>query len=182
LQREEAREARACIRLNGAALQAWTALSKPEKERLAAAFKEIIAYYAASRRLPIPPLHIVLQATDTIATAYTVCEQEKKKLQEQLAELEEEVEELKQRLATEQTHKQQLETITRQLDEERGKLQQLERQQAQLKDKIKHMENQLDRLATILCPHEDKIKTILAGDQKATVELEALCWKRRVQT
>jgi Fe-S cluster assembly scaffold protein SufB len=182
VQREEAREARACIRLNGAALQAWASLTKPEKERLAAAFKEIIAYYATSRRLPIPPLHIVLQATDTIATAYTVCEQEKRKLQEQLSDLEEEVEELKQRLATEQAHRQQVETIARQLEEEKARTQQLERLQAQLRDKIKHLEGQLERLATILCPHEDKIKKILAGDQRATVELEALCWKRRSQT
>ena len=182
MQREEAGGARACIRLSGGALQAWSSLTKPEKERLAAAFKEIIVYYAASRRLPIPPLHIVLQATDTIATAYTVCEQEKKKLQEQLAELEEELEELKQRLTAEQAHRQQVETLQRQLEEERGKLQQLERLQAQLKDKIKHLEGQLEKLATTLCPYEDKIKAIIAGDQKATVEIEALCWRRKTQT
>jgi chromosome segregation ATPase len=182
LQREEAREARACIRLNGAALQAWTTLSKPEKERLAAAFKEIIAYYATSRRLPVPPLHIVLQATDTIATAYTVCEQEKRKLQEQVAELEGEIEELKQRLTAAEAYRQQAETLSRQLEEEKAKEGQLERLQAQLRDKLKHMENQLDRLATTLCPHQDKLKQLVAGDQRAVLEIEALCWKKKTQT
>jgi len=179
LQREEAGGARACIRLSGGALQAWSSLTKPEKERLAAAFKEIIVYYAASRRLPIPPLHIVLQATDTIATAYTVCEQEKKKLQEQLAELEEELEELKQRLTAEQAHRQQVETLQRQLEEERVRANQLERQAEQLKERIKHVEAYVERLATILCPHQDKVKQLLAGDRRAEVELEALCWRRR---
>jgi DNA repair exonuclease SbcCD ATPase subunit len=182
LQREEAGEARACIRLSGATLQAWSSLTKAEKERLAATFKEIIVYYVASRRLPIPPLHVVLQATDTVATAYTVCEQEKKKLQERTAELEEELEELKQRLAAEQAYRQQVEALQRQLDEERGKLQQLERLQAQLKDKIKHLESQLDKLAQILCPHADKLKQMLAGDQRVVVEIEALCWRRKTQT
>lgn len=181
MQKEEAGEARACIRLSGGALQAWSSLTKAEKERLAAAFKEIIAYYATSRRLPIPPLQVVLQATDTIATAYTVCEQEKKKLQEQVAELEEEVEELKQRLATGETYKQQVETLSRQLEEERNRVQQLERQLVQLKDKLKHMEGQIDRLATTLCPHQDKIKTMLAGDHRAALEIEALCWRRKAQ-
>jgi chromosome segregation ATPase len=182
LQREEAGEARACIRLNGAALQAWSSLTKAEKERLAATFKEIIAYYATSRRLPIPPLHIVLQATDTVATAYTVCEQEKRKLQERTADLEEELEELKQRLAAGEAYKQQVETLSRQLEEEKVKEGQLERLQAQLRDKLKHMENQLDRLATTLCPHQDKLKQLVAGDHKAVLEIEALCWRRKAQT
>jgi chromosome segregation ATPase len=182
LQREEAGEARACIRLSGGALQAWSSLTKAEKERLAAAFKEIIAYYAASRRLPIPPLHIVLQATDTVATAYTVCEQEKRKLQERVADLEEEIEELKQRLTAEQAHRQQVEALQRQLEEERGRLQQLERQAEQLKERIKHMEAYVERLASILCPHLDDLKALVRGDQRAEVELEALCWRRRGKT
>jgi predicted nucleic acid-binding Zn-ribbon protein len=182
LQREEAGEARACIRLSGVALQAWNSLTKPEKERLAATFKEIIVYYVASRRLPIPPLHIVLQATDTVATAYTICEQEKKKLQERVADLEEELEELKQKLMTEQTYRQQIEALTRQLEEEKARAQQLEKQKEQLRDRIKHMENQLERLATILCSHADKLKQMLAGDSRAVVEIEALCWRRKAQT
>jgi cell shape-determining protein MreC len=181
LEAEAGQEARACIRLSGGALQAWNSMSRSEKVRLATLFKELILYYAASKRLPIPPLQVVLQATDTVATAYTVCEQEKRKLQERTAELEEEVEELKQRQATEQTYRQQIEALTRQLEEERGKLQQLERLQAQLKDRIKHIEGQLEKLAQMLCPHQDKIKTILQGDQRATVEIEALCWRRRAQ-
>jgi chromosome segregation ATPase len=179
LQREEAGEARACIRLNGAALQAWTTLSKAEKERLAATFKEIIAYYATSRRLPIPPLHIVLQATDTIATAYTVCEQEKRKLQERVAELEEELEELKQRLAAEQAYRQQIEALSRQLEEEKARAQQLEKQLKQVKEKAEHTDRYVERLASILCPHLDDLKALVRGDQRAVVELEALCWKRR---
>jgi DNA repair exonuclease SbcCD ATPase subunit len=182
LQKEEAGEARACIRLSGGALQAWSSLTKAEKERLAATFKEIIVYYVASRRLPIPPLHIVLQATDTVATAYTICEQEKKKLQEKVAELEEEVEELKQRLATGEAYKQQIETIARQLEEEKARAQQLEKQREQLRDRLKHVENQLERLVATLCPHEDEIKKILVGDSRAVVEIEALCWRRKTQT
>jgi predicted nucleic acid-binding Zn-ribbon protein len=182
LEAEAGQEARACIRLSGGALQAWNSMSRSEKVRLATLFKELILYYAASKRLPIPPLQVVLQATDTVATAYTVCEQEKRKLQERTADLEEEIEELKQRLATGETYKQQVETIARQLEEEKARAQQLERLQAQLRDRIKHMENQLERLATTLCPHEDKLKQMLAGDSRAVVEIEALCWRRRAQT
>lgn len=179
MQREEAGEARACIRLSGGALQAWSSLTKAEKERLAAAFKEIIAYYVASRRLPIPPLHIVLQATDTVATAYTVCEQEKRKLQEQVAELEEELEELKQRLTATEAYRQQAETLSRQLDEEKARAQQLEKQLKQVKEKAEHTDRYVERLASILCPHLDDLKALVRGDQRAVVELEALCWKRR---
>jgi cell shape-determining protein MreC len=182
LEEEAGLEGRVCVRVSKEVGEAWATLSRPEKVRLAATFKELILYYATSRRLPIPPLQVVLQATDTIATAYTVCEQEKRKQQEQLAELEEEVEELKQRLTAEQAYRQQIEALNRQLEEEKARAQQLERLQAQLKDKVKHMEGQLEKLATILCPYEDKLKTMLAGDQRATVELEALCWRRREKT
>jgi predicted nucleic acid-binding Zn-ribbon protein len=182
LQREEAGEARACIRLSGGALQAWSSLTKAEKERLAATFKEIIVYYAASRRLPIPPLHIVLQAADTIATAYTVCEQEKKKLQEKVADLEEELEEIKQKLTAEQAYRQQIEALNRQLEEEKARAQQLEKQLKQVKEKAEHTERYVEKLASILCPYLDDLKALVRGDQKATVELEALCWRRRAQT
>lgn len=182
MQREEAGETRACIRLSGGALQAWSSLTKAEKERLAATFKEIIVYYAASRRLPIPPLHIVLQATDTIATAYTVCEQEKKKLQEKVADLEEELEELKQKLTAEQAYRHQIEALNRQLEEEKARAQQLEKQLKQVKEKAEHTERYVEKLASILCPYLDDLKALVRGDQKATVELEALCWRRRAQT
>jgi DNA repair exonuclease SbcCD ATPase subunit len=181
-QEARAQEARACIRLSGGALQAWNSMSRSEKVRLAALFKELILYYATSKRLPIPPLQVVLQATDTVATAFTVCEQEKRKLQERVADLEEEIEELKQRLTAEQTYRQQVEALNRQLEEERSRVLQLERLQAQLKERIKHLESQLEKLATILCPHADKLKQMLAEDSRAVIEIEALCWKRKAQT
>jgi cell shape-determining protein MreC len=182
LEAEAGQEARACIRLSGGALQAWNSMSRSEKVRLATLFKELILYYAASKRLPIPPLQVVLQATDTVATAFTVCEQEKRKLQERTAELEEELEELRQKLIAEQTYRQQIEVLSKQLEEEKARAQQLEKQKEQLRDKVKHLEGQIERLATILCPHVDKLKQLVAGDSRAVVEIEALCWRRKAQT
>jgi DNA repair exonuclease SbcCD ATPase subunit len=175
-------EGRVCVRVNREVGEAWAALTRPEKVRLATAFKELILYYVTSRRLPIPPLQVLLQATDTIATAYTVCEQEKRKLQEQISSLEEELEELKQKLAIGETYKQQLEALNKQLEEEKARGEQLRRQAEQLKERVKHTEAYVERLQQTLCPHQDKLKTILQGDQRATVELEALCWRRKTQT
>jgi len=182
LEAEAGQEARACIRLSGGALQAWNSMSRSEKVRLATLFKELILYYAASKRLPIPPLQVVLQATDTVATAYTVCEQEKRKLQERVADLEDELEELKQKLTATEAYKQQIEALNRQLEAEKARAQQLERQAEQLKERIKHMEAYMERLQQIICPHLDKVKQTVKADERATVELEALCWRRKAQT
>jgi DNA repair exonuclease SbcCD ATPase subunit len=175
----EGRQVRASIRLTPEAAEVWLRLDKASRVRLGALFNELIVWYGRTSRLPVAPISYILDASAMLVKGYEACKDRLSHVEGENEKLRGEIQELKQRLATEQAYRQQIEALARQLEEEKARAQQLEKQKEQLRDRIKHVEGQIERLAQILCPHEDKIKAIIAGDSRAVVEIEALCWRRK---
>jgi len=79
--------ARACITLTEEAGRAWAKLSRSEKVKLAEAFSQLVLHYAETHQTPPPHLKTLLEAAQTIATAYEICREENQQLREQLEKL-----------------------------------------------------------------------------------------------
>jgi DNA repair exonuclease SbcCD ATPase subunit len=171
-------EARASIRLSPEAAEVWAGLDKASKASLGAFFNEVIVWYGRTRRHPIPPARVALEAMEMAARGFEAC---KFKLEEAEAEIERlrgEVEEAKAKLRSMQELEARLREAEVTTATLKGELSTAETKLKQCNERIEHYRRWAERLAQIICPHLDKLKTTIA-DQKATIELEALCWRKR---
>ncbi len=176
----EGRQVRASIRLSPEAAVVWSRLDKASRVRLGALFNELVVWYGRTGRLPVAPISVVMSASELITKGFEVCRDELSKAEREIARLSRELEDAKARLRGQQELEAKLREAEQTITGLRNALSTAESKLEQYKDKVNHYKNWQDRLATILCPHLDEIKTLLAN-QRAIVEIEALCWpKERV--
>jgi uncharacterized coiled-coil protein SlyX len=172
------KEARASIRLSPEAAVVWSGLGKAAKVRLGALFNELIVWYGRTGRLPVAPISVIMSASELITRGFEICREELSKAEREVARLSRELEEVKARLKSQQELEARLVEAEQAIAGLRDALSAAEARLEQYKGRLNHYKNWQARLAATLCPHLDEIRTLLAKDQKATVELEALCWPK----
>jgi len=173
-------QVRASIRLSPEAAVVWSRLDKASRVRLGALFNELVVWYGRTGRLPVAPISVIMSASELVTKGFEVCREELSKAEREIARLSRELEDAKARLRGQQELEAKLREAEQTITGLRNALSTAESKLEQYKDKVNHYKNWQDRLATILCPHLEEIKTLLAN-QRAIVEIEALCWpKERV--
>jgi hypothetical protein len=170
-------EARASIRLSPEAAEVWSSMDKVSRASLGAMFNEMIVWYGRTRRHPVPPARVALEAMEVAARGFEACRWKLEEAEAEVEKLRNEVEQLKRRAVDEQAYRQQLEALNKQLEEERARAVQLQQQLGQLKRGLELEKARIQRLAQILCPHLEELKQ-LARNPRESVELEALCWPK----
>jgi uncharacterized coiled-coil protein SlyX len=171
-------QVRASIRLSPEAAAVWSRLDKASRVRLGALFNELVVWYGRTGRLPVAPISVIMSASELITRGFEVCREELSKAEKDIARLSRELEEVKARLKNQQELEARLGEAEHTIAGLRNTLSAAEAKLEQYKDKLNHYKNWQARLATILCPHLEEIKTLLVGNQRAVVELEALCWHK----
>jgi|GEM_PF-5981974 uncharacterized coiled-coil protein SlyX len=170
---------RASIRLSPEAAVVWSSLDKPSRVRLGALFNELIVWYGRTRRLPLPPITMLLEASELLTKGFEACKEQLAATEREVERLARELEEVKARLRDQQELESKLREAEQTIASLRNALSIAEAKIEQYKDKLNHYRNWESRLAQILCPHLEDLKTLAAGDKRAVVELEALCWPKR---
>jgi predicted nucleic acid-binding Zn-ribbon protein len=155
-------------------------MDRVSRAGLGALFNEMIVWYGRTRRHPVPPARVALEALEVAARGFEACKWKLEEAEAEVGRLRSEVEQLKKRALDEHTYRQQLEALNRQLEEGKAREAQLQQQLGQLRRSLELERARLQRLAQILCPHIDELKQ-LARNQRDAVELEALCWPREKQ-
>jgi uncharacterized coiled-coil protein SlyX len=173
-----ASQARASIRLSPEAATVWARLDRASRFRLGALFNELVVWYGRTGKLPVAPISVILSASELITRGFEVCREELSKAEKEIARLTGELEETKARLKNQQELEARLREAEQAVAGLRNALSMAEAKLEQYKDKLNHYKNREARLAQILCPHLEDLKTLVAGDKRAVVELEALCWPR----
>lgn len=171
-------QARASIRLSPEAMVVWSRLDKASRVRLGALFNELVVWYGRTGRLPVAPISVIMSASELVAKGFEVCREELSKAEKEVARLSRELEEVKARLRNQQELEAKLREAEQTVASLRNALSMAEAKIEQYKDKLNHHRNRESRLAQILCPHFEYLKTLVAGDKRAVVELEALCWPK----
>jgi Skp family chaperone for outer membrane proteins len=173
-----ASQARASIRLTPEAAVVWARLDRASRVRLGALFNELVVWYGRTGRLPVAPVSVIMSASELIAKGFEVCREELSKAEKEIARLARELEEAKARLRNQQELENKIREAEQAIVSLRNALSTAEAKLEQYKDKLNHYKNRESRLAQALCPHMEEIKTLLAGNQRAVIELEALCWPK----
>jgi uncharacterized protein YlxW (UPF0749 family) len=171
-------QVRASIRLSSEAAVVWSRLDKATRVRLGALFNELIVWYGRTGRLPVAPISIIMSASELITKGFEVCREELSKAEKEIARLSKELEEVKAKLRNQQELEAKLGEAEQTITGLRNALSATETKLEQYKEKVNQYKNWQTRLTTILCPHLEEIKTLLASNQRAIVEIEALCWPK----
>lgn len=171
-------EARASIRLSPEAAEVWASLDKASKASLGAFFNEVIVWYGRTRRHPVPPSKLALEAMEMAARGFEACRWKLEEAEAEIRRLREEVEEAKAKIRSIQELEARLREAEAATATLKGELSTTETKLKQCNERTEHYRRWVERLAQITCPHLDKLKTTIA-DQKAAIELEALCWRKR---
>lgn len=172
-------QARASIRLSQEAAVVWVRLDKAARVRLGALFNELVVWYGRTGRLPVAPISVIMSASELITKGFEVCKEELSKAEKAVARLSSELEDVKAKLKDQQELESKLKEAQQAVVSLRDALSTAEAKLEQYKDEVNHYKNRLARLAQILCPHVEELK-VLAKNQRAVVELEALCWPKEV--
>jgi Skp family chaperone for outer membrane proteins len=170
-------QARASIRLSPEATVVWVRLDKAARVRLGALFNELVVWYGRTGRLPVAPISVIMSASELITKGFEVCKEELSKAEKEVARLSSELEEVKAKLKDQQELESKLREAEQAAASLRDALSTAEAKLEQYKDEVNHYKNRIARLAQILCPHIEELK-VLAENQRAVIELEALCWHK----
>ena len=171
-------EARASIRLSPEAATVWARLDRASRVRLGALFNELVVWYGRTGRLPVAPISVILSASELITRGFEVCREELSKAEREIARLTRELEEVKAKLRNQQELEARLGEAEQTVARLRSALSTAEAKLEQYKEKVNQYKSWEARLASILCPHLEDLKALVAGDRRAVVELEALCWPK----
>jgi len=171
-------QARASIRLSPEAATVWVRLDRASRVRLGALFNELVVWYGRTGRLPVAPISVILSASELITRGFEVCREELSKAEREIARLTRELEEVKAKLRNQQELEARLGEAEQTVARLRSALSTAEAKLEQYKEKVNQYKSWEARLASILCPHLEDLKALVAGDRRAVVELEALCWPK----
>jgi hypothetical protein len=171
-------EARASIRLSPEAAEVWAGMDKVTRASMGALFNELIVWYGRTRRHPIPPARVALEAMEMAARGFEACKWKLEEAEAEIKRLREEVEEAKAKIRSMQELEARLREAEAATATLKGELSTTETKLKQCNERTEHYRRWVERLAQIICPHLDKLKATIA-DQKVAIELEALCWRKR---
>jgi uncharacterized coiled-coil protein SlyX len=171
-------QVRASIRLSPEATVVWARLDKATRVRLGALFNELVVWYGRTGRLPVAPISVIMSASELITKGFEVCREELSKAEKEVARLTRELEEVKAKLRNQQELEARLGEAEQTVAGLRSALSTAEAKLEQYKEKLNQYKSWEARLVAILCPHLEDLKALVAGDRRAVVELEALCWPK----
>jgi hypothetical protein len=171
-------QVRASIRLSPEAAVVWARLDKATRVRLGALFNELVVWYGRTGRLPVAPISVIMSASELITRGFEVCREELSKAEKEIARLTRELEEVKAKLRNQQELEARLGEAEQTVAGLRNALSVAEAKLEQYKEKLNQYKSWEARLASILCPHLEDLKALVAEDRRAAIELEALCWPK----
>ena len=171
-------QVRASIRLSPEAAVVWARLDKATRVRLGALFNELVVWYGRTGRLPVAPISVIMSASELITKGFEVCREELSKAEKEIARLQRELEDARAKLRNQQELEARLGEAEQTVAGLRNALSVAEAKLEQYKEKLNQYKSWEARLAQILCPHLEDLKALVAGDRRAVVELEALCWPK----
>jgi hypothetical protein len=169
------RQVRASIRLKPEVAKVWVGLDKVTRARLGALFNDLVLLYGKTGKLPgVEMLDIV--SLDLLVKGLDICKAQLRLALEEIDRLEDEIENVKARLGDMEVLEGRLKEAQASLENLRKYASSLESDLRECRDEASYYGHLVFRLAELLCPHKEKLAS-LVGDLGSTY-VEALCRAR----